>query len=228
MVGIGRRQAHNPDMNTQSRQIGPIDTVLLKFDRLLKSAVGPHVASRAYPAADQPETVTDPAARRRVAGLMRVNHAGEICAQALYHGQAVTAKLPDVRAAMTQAATEEVDHLAWCAQRLEELGARPSLFDPLWYLGSFTIGALAGIRGDRHSLGFVAETERQVVEHLRSHVDQLQHDDLRTRAILEQMIADEARHGGAAMQHGGELPPGPIKMAMKLTAKVMTTVAQHI
>jgi ubiquinone biosynthesis monooxygenase Coq7 len=215
-------------MNTQPRQFSLVDTALLKLDRLLKSAVGPHVAGRPYPAAEQPETVTDKAERRKVAGLMRVNHAGEICAQALYHGQAVTAKLPGVRTAMTQAANEEVDHLAWCAQRLEELGARPSLLDPLWYLGSFAIGALAGIRGDRQSLGFVAETERQVVEHLRSHIARLQHDDLRTRAILEQMIEDETRHGGAALDHGGELPPTPIKLAMKLTAKIMTTAAQRI
>ncbi len=226
-MGISHRQAHNPAMKTPSRHFRPVDHALMKLDHLLKSAVGPHVASRPYPAEHQPETVTDPAARCKVAGLMRVNHAGEICAQALYHGQAVTAKLPGVRTAMTQAASEEVDHLAWCARRLEELGARPSLLDPLWYAGSFAIGALAGFRGDRQSLGFVAETERQVVEHLRSHVDQLQDNDLRTRAILTQMIEDEARHGGTALDHGGELPPAPIRMAMQLTAKVMTTTAQH-
>lgn len=215
-------------MNTSARTFGPIDLALLKLDRLLKSAVGPHTASRPYPAAELPETVADPDQRRKIAGLMRVNHAGEICAQALYHGQALTAQLPEVREAMAHAAAEEVDHLAWCAQRLDELGAKPSLLDPLWYLGSFTIGALAGISGDRRSLGFVAETEQQVVDHLRSHLNQLQANDARTRAIIEQMMADEARHGGAALQQGGELPPTAIKLLMKLTAKLMTSTAQRI
>lgn len=215
-------------MPSSPRHFSPFDTALFRLDKLLKSAVGPHAASRPYPAADQPETVTDPAQRKKIAGLMRVNHAGEICAQALYHGQAATARLSGVRATLSQAADEEVDHLAWCAQRLDELGDRPSLLDPLWYFSSFAIGALAGLSGDRRSLGFVAETERQVVEHLQSHVTQIQQNDARTRAILEQMIADEARHGGAALEQGGELPPAPIKLAMKLTAKLMTTTAQRI
>ncbi|MGE0115325.1 MAG: 2-polyprenyl-3-methyl-6-methoxy-1,4-benzoquinone monooxygenase [Steroidobacteraceae bacterium] len=215
-------------MNTSSRHLGPLDTLLTKLDRLLKYAAGPHVAGRSYPAADLPETVTDPAQRRQIAGLMRVNHAGEICAQALYHAQAATAKRLDVRDTMNQSAREEVDHLSWCAQRLEELGDRPSLLDPLWYLGAYAIGTLAGISGDHRSLGFVAETERQVVAHLQSHVNKLQQKDARTQAILEQMIADEARHGGAALEQGGELPPAPLRLAMKLTAKIMTATAQHI
>jgi ubiquinone biosynthesis monooxygenase Coq7 len=215
-------------MPSSPRQFSPLDTALLRLDKLLKSAVGPHSAGRRYPAAEIPETVTDPAQRKTIAGLMRVNHAGEICAQALYHGQAATARLSGVRATLAEAAEEEVDHLAWCAQRLEELGDRPSLLDPIWYLGSFAIGALAGLSGDRRSLGFVAETERQVVEHLQSHVTQLQQNDRRTRAILEQMITDEARHGGAALQQGGELPPAPIKFAMRLTAKLMTITSQRI
>ncbi len=215
-------------MNSSARHLSPLDQALIGFDRLLKSAVGPHVASRPYPAENLPDTVTEPALKRQVAGLMRVNHAGEICAQALYHGQATTAKLSGVRDAMTQAAQEEVDHLAWCAQRLEELGDRPSLLDPLWYLGSFALGALAGISGDRRSLGFVAETERQVVAHLQEHLHQLPQEDTRTRKILEQMIDDEARHGSAALNQGGELPPSLIKLAMQLTAKIMTTTAQRI
>lgn len=215
-------------MNPRTRQLNPVDTVLIALDRLVKSAVGPHVASRPYPAAALPETITDPAQRRKTAGLMRVNHAGEICAQALYHAQAATAKFSGVRTAMDHAAIEEVDHLAWCARRLEELGDRPSLLDPLWYVGSFVIGTLAGISGDRRSLGFVAETERQVVEHLQSHVNKLQQKDARTQAILEQMIADEARHGSTALDQGGELPPAPVRLAMKLTAKIMTATAQHI
>jgi ubiquinone biosynthesis monooxygenase Coq7 len=210
------------------RRFSPLDSALLRADKLLKSAVGPHVAARSSPAADLPELATNSAQRKKIAALMRVNHAGEISAQALYHGQAVTAKQPAVRAALADAAEEEVDHLAWCAQRLAELGDRPSLLDPIWYLGSFAIGALAGLSGDRRSLGFVAETERQVVEHLQSHLAQIDQNDERTQAILKQMIADEARHGGAALQQGGELPPAPIKFAMKLVAKLMTTTSQRI
>jgi ubiquinone biosynthesis monooxygenase Coq7 len=220
--------AHNRAMSTPARHFDAIDKLLLRFDRLLKSAAGPHQSSRAYPATQLPETITDPASKRSVAALMRVNHAGEICAQALYHGQAATARNSAVRQTMTDAAGEEMDHLAWCAQRLDELGARPSLFDPLWYAGSFAIGALAGISGDRRSLGFVAETERQVVEHLQNHVQKLPHNDVRTHAILEQMIIDEARHGGLALNQGGELPPAPIRHVMKLTAKLMTKTAQWL
>lgn len=215
-------------MNSAARRYTAIDQALLKCDRLLKSALGPHVATRPSPAAQVAETVTDPAAKRQIAGLMRVNHAGEISAQALYHGQAATARLGEVRDALTEAAQEEVDHLAWCAERLRQLGARPSLLDPLWYVGSFAIGALAGLGGDRRSLGFVAETERQVVDHLQAHLAHLPQYDARTRAILEQMITDEARHGGVAMAQGGELPPTLIKRAMRLTAKIMTLTAQRI
>lgn len=224
---------HNFSMSTSNptarrRQSNPADALIGRLDQLLKSAVGPHLASRPYPAGGIPESVTDPATRRRIASLMRVNHAGEICAQALYHGQAATAKLDGVRHSMAQAAQEEVDHLAWCAQRLKELDARPSLLDPLWYAGSFAIGALAGISGDRRSLGFVAETEKQVVAHLQAHLAQLPEDDARTRAVLEQMVSDEARHGGDALQKGGELPPVPIQRLMKLTARLMTFTAQRI
>jgi ubiquinone biosynthesis monooxygenase Coq7 len=210
------------------RHFTPADRALVKFDRLLKSASGPHQAHRPYPAAQIPETVKHATDRRKIAGLMRVNHAGEICAQALYHGQAATAKLDGVRESMQHAAQEEVDHLAWCAQRLHELNARPSRFDPLWYAGSFAIGALAGISGDRRSLGFVAETEKQVVAHLQSHLAQLPQDDARSRAILEQMVRDEARHGDQALHQGGELPAAPIRALMKLTAKLMTFTARHI
>ncbi len=215
-------------MNTRPRRFSPTDSLLLKLDRLLKSAVGPHIPSRSYPADKIAETISDPTQRRQIASLMRVNHAGEICAQALYHGQAATARLEGVRESMQEAAGEEVDHLAWCAQRLNELGARPSLLDPLWYAGSFAIGALAGISGDRRSLGFVAETERQVVAHLQDHLAQLPTTDARTKAILEQMIEDEAKHGGSALDKGGELPPNAIKRAMKLTAKIMTAASARI
>ncbi len=206
----------------------PLDQVVNRLDAILKSAFGPHIAKRAYPADGIAETVRDKHTRKQIAGLMRVNHAGEICAQALYHGQATTAQLNSVRESMAVAAQEEVDHLAWCAQRLRELNDRPSLLDPLWYLSSFMIGALAGVSGDRNSLGFVAETEKQVVEHLQSHLDQLPQQDTRTRAIINQMMTDEAHHGGQALQQGGVLPPSPIKALMKLTAKVMTSSSRWI
>lgn len=221
--------AKSPTMAAdQGRRTSPFDAVINRFDQILKGALGPHHSNRPYPAQAHAETVTEPGTRRAAAALMRVNHAGEICAQALYHGQALTARQNGVRDSMTQAAQEEVDHLAWCAQRLAELGDRPSLLDPLWYAGSFAIGALAGLSGDRRSLGFVAETERQVVAHLESHLEQLPQSDARTRAIIDQMLRDEAKHGGQALQEGGALPPGPIKALMKATASVMTTTAKWI
>jgi len=223
---------NNADLPIQppriERRTGAIDAFINRFDQVLKGALGPHHAGRPYPAEHIEETVADPKIRREVASLMRINHAGEICAQALYHGQALTARQGNVRASMTQAAQEEVDHLAWCSQRLNELGDRASLLDPLWYAGSFAIGALAGLSGDRRSLGFVAETERQVVAHLQSHLDQLPQNDACTRAVIDQMMRDEAKHGGQALLEGGELPPGPIKALMKTTAKVMTTAAKWI
>jgi len=222
---------HNDSMNTlhtSSRAATPIDAVMQRLDQLLKSALGPHVAGRPYPAEGIAETVIDPATRKRIAGLIRVNHAGEICAQALYHGQALTARTSSVRDSLALSAREETDHLAWCAQRLEELGDHPSLLDPVWYAGSFAIGALAGISGDQRSLGFVAETENQVIEHLQSHLAKLPEDDARSRALITQMMEDEARHGGHALQNGGVLPPLPIRMMMKFTAKIMTTTARWI
>jgi ubiquinone biosynthesis monooxygenase Coq7 len=160
--------------------------------------------------------------------LMRVNHAGEIAAQALYQGQALNARSDAVKAAMQQAAAEETDHLAWCEQRLGELGARPSLLNPFWYAGSFTIGALAGALGDRASLGFVAETEAQVESHLGKHLDRLNREDLRSRAILERMQQDEVRHGAMATSLGGSRLPVPVSIAMRLTSKVMTFCAYWI
>jgi ubiquinone biosynthesis monooxygenase Coq7 len=157
---------------------------------------------------------------------MRVNHVGEICAQALYQGQALTARNADTRQALEQAAREEQDHLAWCAERIRELGGRPSLLNPLWYAGSFAIGALAGAVGDRWSLGFLAETERQVEEHLAGHLDQL-HDG-RTRAVVAAMQDDEARHRASALDLGGEELPEPVKRAMRLASKVMTSVAYRV
>ena len=210
------------------RHFTPADRAVLVLDRLLKSAVGPHSSSRPYPAQNLPETIKNPETKRKVASLMRVNHAGEICAQALYHGQSLTAKRSDVSQSMALAAQEEVDHLAWCAQRLTELDAQPSLLDPVWYAGSFAIGSVAGLCGDKYSLGFVAETENQVVAHLQSHLTRLPEEDARSRAILEQMVDDEARHGDSAMHQGGQLPPSLIRGAMRWVAKIMTKTAQHL
>jgi ubiquinone biosynthesis monooxygenase Coq7 len=159
---------------------------------------------------------------------MRVNHAGEIAAQALYHSQALFARDPETRGFLQQAAREEADHLAWCDQRLKELGSRPSVLTPLWYAGSFAIGALAGLLGDRASLGFVAETERQVEGHLRGHLDRLPAEDQRTRAIVEAMKHDEATHANHASAAGAAELPGPIRELMRATAKVMTTTAYRV
>lgn len=156
---------------------------------------------------------------------MRVNHAGEIAAQALYQGQAFTAHRDTVRSGMAQSAAEEIDHLAWCEQRLQELNAGVSKLDPIWYLGSFAIGALAGIVGDKFSLGFVAETERQVVEHLDRHLQRLPADDHKSRAILEQMQQDEARHGRIATHAGGGTMPAPVRILMRFTSTLMTETA---
>lgn len=159
---------------------------------------------------------------------MRVNHAGEICAQALYQGQALTARKTDVRTKLEHAAQEENDHLAWTATRIEELGARPSYLNPLWYAGSLAIGAFAGMLGDHWSLGFLAETERQVVEHLEGHLSQLPADDDKSRTIVEQMRADEGRHATTALDAGASELPAPAKRVMRLVAKVMTNTSYWI
>lgn len=165
---------------------------------------------------------------RHVAGLMRVNHAGEVCAQALYQGQALTARLTEVRLQMEQAAAEEVDHLAWCEKRLEELNSRPSLLNPLWYMGSLCIGALAGLAGDKWSLGFVAETERQVGAHLREHLDKLPATDLKSKAILTKMHEEERHHAEMAQAAGAAALPFPIQAMMTAVSKLMTKTSYHL
>jgi ubiquinone biosynthesis monooxygenase Coq7 len=160
--------------------------------------------------------------RDHVSRLMRINHTGEVCAQALYQGQALTARDPATRESMERSAAEENDHLDWCEKRVEELGGRLSLLNPFWYAGSFAIGAVAGAVGDKWSLGFVAETEKQVENHLQEHLEQVPEEDQRTRAILEQMKEDEIEHGQKALDHGGVELPSPIKAAMQLTSKLMT------
>jgi ubiquinone biosynthesis monooxygenase Coq7 len=202
-----------------------VDRLIAEFDRALRAIAGVANASRSSPGASLPESI-DESERAHAAALMRVNHVGEICAQALYQGQALTARNEETRLALEQAAREEQDHLAWCAERIRELGGRPSLLNPLWYAGSFAIGAVAGAVGDRWSLGFLAETERQVEEHLGGHLDQLK--DQRTRAVVSAMQDDEARHRASALDLGGEELPEPVKRAMRLASKVMTTVAYRV
>lgn len=204
----------------------PLDSLIAQFDRGLKTAAGSAPESqRPHPAESIDEGNLTAVERDRSMRLMRVNHAGEVAAQALYHGQALTAKLDDVRDAMEHAAQEENDHLAWCAQRIDELGGQPSRLQPLWYAGSFAIGATAGLLGDKWSLGFVAETERQVVNHLKSHEKQLPRKDQRSRAIIGKMKSDEEEHGQAALDAGGVKFPAPVQQGMTAMSKVMTSLA---
>ncbi len=181
-----------------------------------------HAAGRPSPAEGHTDTELPEDQRRHVAGLMRVNHTGEVCAQALYQGQALTARLPRVREEMQQAADEEIDHLVWCEERLRELGSQPSVLNPAWYGLSFALGAVAGAIGDDISLGFVAATEERVCNHLRDHLKQLPEEDRRSRLILQQMLEDEERHGHKALEAGGKDFPAPVKDAMSTVSKVMT------
>lgn len=215
-------------MTSAPRVFTPLDRLIREFDRALRTVAGTNVAGRPYPAARTEETLTDPDARRRAAALMRVNHAGEIAAQALYHGQALTARTPAVRESLVQAAREETDHLAWCEQRIAELGGRTSLLAPVWYAGSFVIGMAAGLAGDRNSLGFVVETERQVSEHLDSHLSELPVGDDRSRQIVSQMQFDEQVHGANAKESGGVDLPRPVQRLMRVTARIMTSTAYRI
>jgi ubiquinone biosynthesis monooxygenase Coq7 len=202
------------------------DQLLINFDTAIRTLFGkPVVTERPNPAQEIEDTELNDVDAAHIAGLMRVNHSGEVCAQALYQGQALTAKLPKVRESMERAAQEENDHLDWCESRLQELGSHTSYLNPFWYAGSFAIGATAGLVGDKWSLGFVAETERQVVKHLEGHLQQLPEQDARSRAILEQMQIDEAQHGTVAINAGGAELPLPIKKMMGLTSKIMTTIA---
>jgi 3-demethoxyubiquinol 3-hydroxylase len=207
-----------------------MDTLIREFDVALRAIAGATRAGRDNPA-DRltPDTEQlSPEERRHVAGLMRINHVGEVCAQALYQAQKLAAHSAPVRAQMDAAAREEEDHLAWCAERLRELGSRPSLLNPLWYAGAFAIGFVAGRVGDRVSLGFVAETEQQVEHHLNGHLDRLPAADGRSRAILEQMRDDEIRHGDAARDAGGVPLPSLVRSLMRAASKVMTTTAYRI
>lgn len=211
------------------RHFSLLDRAITQFDHALRTlSPGTHRARRANPAADVAPAELDNNERKHAAGLMRVNHAGEVCAQALYQGQALTARLPRVRAEMEEAAEEEIDHLAWCEERLQALNSRPSMLNPLWYGLSFGLGAAAGMVHDKVSLGFVAATEERVCEHLRSHLKALPDKDAASRTIVQQMLDDEARHGAAALKAGGFDFPAPVKGAMSLVAKVMTQTSYKL
>jgi ubiquinone biosynthesis monooxygenase Coq7 len=205
-----------------------VDRLIVEFDRALRAVAGVAQARRPSPAGEVQETSIDEEQRAHAAALMRVNHVGEVCAQALYQGQSFTARDPVAREALQKAAREEEDHLAWSAQRIRELGGRPSLLNPLWYAGALAIGAVAGALGDKWNLAFLAETEHQVEEHLSGHLEALPPQDRRTRAVVEAMRADEARHRAAALELGAAELPAPLKRVMRLASKVMTTVAYRV
>lgn len=210
------------------RQFSPFDQMINSFDQALRSLVpGVTSASRENPAQENPAELSINESRH-VAGLMRVNHSGEVCAQALYHGQALTAKLPHVREEMQQAAIEEQDHLAWCEDRLKELDSHTSLLNPIWYGLSYGMGAIAGIAGDKYSLGFVAETERQVSQHLQDHIQQLPEHDERSRKILVQMNEDELHHRDTALNAGGVDLPVPVRITMTAISKLMTKTSYYL
>ena len=207
----------------------PIDGFIIEFDRALRSIVGATPMRRPVPdASTMSETELSAEEKKHAAGLMRVNHVGEVCAQALYQSQKLHAKSDDLKNKLEHAAVEEEDHLAWCERRLEELDSRPSLLNPVWYAGSFVLGSIAGLAGDKISLGFVAETEKQVEHHLDDHLKELPSNDHRSRAIVSQMRADEIAHGQMAIQEGGVELPSAVQKVMKTMAKVMTVTAYRI
>ena len=211
-----------------ARRLSPIDRALLQFDQALHTLIpGSVQADRISPAADFDSLQLDAREQRHSAGLMRINHTGEVCAQALYQGQALTAKTTHVETAMTQAAREEIDHLAWCEQRLQALNSRASLLNPIFYGASYALGAVTGLLGDKISLGFVAATEAQVCRHLREHLEQLPAHDIADRAVLEQMLVDEEKHGTVALESGGADFPQWLKRGMTMVSGVMTKSAYY-
>jgi len=205
-----------------------LDRLIVEFDKGLRTLFSQAYSTRAYPDANVSEAPMDEAEKKNAAALMRVNHSGEICAQALYQGQALTARDPAVQQTLQRAAQEETEHLAWTARRVHELGGHLSVLNPFWYTGSLAIGALAGLLGDRWNLGFLAETERQVGDHLLSHLERLPPQDEKSRAIVEQMHTDEVGHADMARSLGGAELPQPVQLAMKLNGKVMTSTAYWV
>lgn len=205
-----------------------IDDWISAADNMLRTVSGGSQARRPNPARGLPQTALPPEAQQRSGALMRVNHVGEVCAQALYEAQALGTRNAEQRDHLRQAAQDEVDHLAWTARRLDELGAHRSWLNPIWYAGAFALGSLAARAGDRWSLGFVIETERQVEAHLAEHLSRLPEEDAASRAIVAQMKDDEVRHAEAAQAAGGHELPRPVRQAMRLAAMVMTTTAHYI
>ena len=204
-----------------------LDRLIVEFDRVLRTLCAPAVSARSHPDEGLDEASLDEQERKHALGLMRVNHCGEVCAQALYQGQALTARDSSTSEALRQAAHEEVEHLAWTERRIHELGGRTSWLNPLWYGGSLALGVTAGILGDRWNLGFLEETEKQVGDHLGSHLTKLPVQDARSRAIVEQMRSDELNHAHMAHEHGAAALPGPLRDAMRLSAKIMTGVSYY-
>jgi ubiquinone biosynthesis monooxygenase Coq7 len=215
-------------MTTASRTISPLDHLIVGFDKALRVVGGVAKAARPNPGVSAPDCELNTQEQRHSAGLMRVNHVGEVCAQALYDAQGRRASTQAMRAQFAQSGREEEDHLAWTAERLAELGSQPSLLNPLWYAGAYALGTVASRLGDAVSLGFVVETERQVEAHLNSHLDQLPPHDAKSRAIVTQMRDDEIQHGAKAQDMGAAEMPLPVKAAMRAMAKVMTTTAYYI
>jgi len=213
-----------------STHLSLIDSLIINADRALRTlaAGGDMTSERPSPARPLHETELTAAERKKSAALMRVNHTGEVCAQALYQGQALTAKLPDVRAEMEKAAAEEIDHLVWCQERIDTLGGHTSYLNPVWYGLSFAIGAGAGLVSDKVSLGFVAATEDQVCKHLQDHLQELPESDSRSRAVVKQMLDDESHHADMARHAGGYNFPAPVKGLMTLVSKAMTSTSYHI
>jgi ubiquinone biosynthesis monooxygenase Coq7 len=205
-----------------------LDRWITEFDRGLRAVAGVPRSSRPSPAGTIPEAELDEGSREHAAALMRVNHVGEVCAQALYQGQALTARHAGTAEVMQRAAREEEDHLAWSSQRIHELGGRLSYLNPVWYGGALVIGMAAGALGDRWNLAFLAETERQVEDHLSGHLDELALDDRRTRAVVEAMRDDEAKHRSTAVQLGAAELPAPVKLGMRIASRVMTSLAYRI
>ena len=208
--------------------IPDIDRLVIGFDRALRTLCGPAVSLRPVPGENLPNLELSAAEKRHAAALMRVNHSGEVCAQALYQGQVLTVRDDAVRKTLESAAAEETEHLAWTAQRIGELGGRVSVLNPLFYAGSFAIGALSGLLGDRWSMGFLTETERQVEGHLDSHLVQLPARDEKSRAIVAQMKEDEARHANTALAHGAAELPEPVKLAMRISSRLMTVSTYRV
>lgn len=205
-----------------------IDKLITEFDKGLRTVFAGAHTQRPYPDTDVADVALEKQEKRHAAALMRINHSGEVCAQALYNGQALTARNPQTEAALRQASQEETEHLAWCEKRITELGGNKSLLNPIWYGGSFALGALAGAIGDKWSLGFLAETENQVGKHIESHLSKLPEQDEKSRAVLEQMKIDEAKHATTALDHGGAELPAPVKLAMKWASKVFTTATYRL